>query len=49
MKDIKWAVLGTSVVANEMAAALQKSNRKIYAVGNRTYAKAADFAAKYGI
>lgn len=49
MKDIKWAVLGTGVIANEMAAALQKSNRKIYAVGNRTYAKAADFAAKYGI
>lgn len=49
MNDIKWAVLGTGVIANEMAVALQKSGRKIYAVGNRTQSKAVDFAAKYGI
>lgn len=49
MKDIKWAVLGTGVIANEMAAALQKSGKKIYAVGNRTHSKAVDFAAEYGI
>ncbi len=25
MKDIKWAVLGTGVIANEMAVALKKN------------------------
>ncbi len=49
MNDIKWAVLGTGVIANEMAVALQKSGKKIYAVGNRTHGKAVDFADKYGI
>lgn len=49
MNDIKWAVLGTGVIANEMAAALKKSGKKIYAVGNRTHGKAVEFAGKYGI
>ncbi len=49
MSDIKWAVLGTGVIANEMAVALKKIGRNIYAVGNRTYSKAVDFAKKYGI
>lgn len=50
MKErINWAVLGTGVIANEMAQALQKMGKSLYAVGNRTHAKAVDFAAKYGI
>lgn len=49
MSDIKWAVLGTGVIANEMAVALKKIGRNIYAVENRTYSKAVDFAKKYGI
>lgn len=49
MSDIKWAVLGTGVIANEMAVALKKIGRNIYAVGNRTYSKAVNFAKKYGI
>lgn len=49
MNDLKWAVLGTGVIANEMAVALQKSGKKIYAVGNRTHEKAVAFADKYGI
>ncbi|WP_456067849.1 Gfo/Idh/MocA family protein [Eshraghiella crossota] len=49
MSDIKWAVLGTGVIANEMAVALKKIGRNIYAVGNRTYSKAVDFAKKYEI
>ena len=48
-KDIKWAVLGTGVIANEMAQALQKSGKKLYAVGNRTQSKAVSFAEKYGV
>lgn len=39
MKDINWAVLGTGVIANEMAVALKKNGKNIYAVGNRTYEK----------
>lgn len=49
MKEMKWAVLGTGVIANEMAAALKKNGGNIYAVGNRTYLKAVAFAEKYGI
>ncbi|MBR3200715.1 MAG: Gfo/Idh/MocA family oxidoreductase [Mogibacterium sp.] len=49
MNDIRWAVLGTGVIANEMAQALQKSGKKLYAVGNRTYSKAVAFAEKYGV
>lgn len=48
-RSLKWAVLGTGVIANEMAAALQAMGKKLYAVGNRTYEKAVLFAEKYGI
>lgn len=48
-KELKWAVLGTGVIANEMAAGLQKMGRLLYAVGNRTYEKAVAFAEKYDI
>lgn len=49
MREIRWVVLGTGVIANEMAAALKKNGRNISAVGNRTQAKAVAFAEKYGI
>lgn len=49
MENINWAVLGTGVIANEMAVALQKNGKSIYAVGNRTHEKAVAFAEKYGI
>ena len=48
-KQLNWAVLGTGVIANEMAQALQNMGKKLYAVGNRTHSKAIDFAKKYGI
>ena len=48
-KDLKWAVLGTGIIANEMAQALEKMGKKIYAVANRTHEKALDFAKKYGV
>lgn len=47
--DFNWAVLGTGVIANEMAQALKKMNKKLYAVGNRTHQKALDFAQKYEV
>ena len=48
-KELKWAVLGTGVIANEMAQALENMGKKLYAVGNRTYSKAVEFAEKYNI
>lgn len=49
MRDINWAVLGTGVIAHQMADALAEHGRKIYAVGNRTHDKAVAFADQYGI
>ena len=48
-KELNWAVLGTGVIANQMAAGLQKMGKSLYAVGNRTHSKAVAFAEKYGI
>ena len=48
-KELKWAVLGTGVIANEMAQALEKMGKKLYAVANRTHSKAVEFAKKYGV
>lgn len=49
MKNLNWAVLGTGVIANEMAATLEKMGKHLYAVGNRTHEKAVRFAEKYGV
>ena len=48
-EELRWAVLGTGVIANEMAMALKKMNKSLYAVGNRTHEKAVAFAEKYGV
>ena len=48
-KQLRWAVLGTGVIANEMAQALQSAGRTLDAVGGRTCAKAEAFAEKYGV
>ena len=49
MKNLNWAVLGTGVIANEMATTLQKMGKRLYAVANRTHEKAVAFGAKYGV
>lgn len=49
MKEYKWATLGCGVIANELAQALAANGRKLYAVANRTHAKAVAFAERYGI
>lgn len=46
-KELNWVVIGTGVIANEMAQALQKMGKKLYGVANRTHVKAEAFAAKY--
>lgn len=48
-KEIRWAVLGTGVIANEMAAALKKMGKRLYAVANRTQEKAVRFGEKYQV
>lgn len=48
-KELNWAVLGVGVIANEMAQALSKMGKRLYAVGNRTHEKTVSFAEKYGI
>lgn len=48
-KNLNWAVLGTGVIANQMAQALQKMGKKLYSVANRTHSKALSFAEKYGV
>lgn len=47
--ELRWAVLGTGVIANEMAQALRAHGRGLYAVGNRTREKAEHFGARYGV
>ena len=49
MAGLNWAVLGTGVIANEMARALRGMDRGLYAVGNRTHEKAVSFAEAYGV
>lgn len=48
-KNLNWAVLGVGVIANEMAQALAKQGKALYAVANRTHDKAVAFAKKYGV
>lgn len=48
-RHLRWAVLGTGVIANEMAQALRSMGRTLDAVGNRTHEKAEAFAEKYGV
>lgn len=48
-KQYNWATLGTGVIANELAQALESQGKKLYSVANRTYDKGVAFAQKYGI
>ena len=49
MNELKWAVLGTGMIANEMAQALHNMGRTLYGVCNRTNDKAVSFAKKYHV
>ena len=48
-KNLNWAVLGVGVIANEMAQALHRQGKTLYAVANRTHNKAVAFAEKYNV
>lgn len=49
MRPYRWVSLGCGVIANQLAQAMAQEGRTLYGVANRTYAKAAEFAEKYGI
>ncbi len=47
--QLRWAVIGCGVIANQMAQSLALDGRKIYGVLNRTLPKAQAFAERYGV
>ena len=47
--QLRWAVIGCGVIANQMAASLALAGRHLSGVANRTREKAAAFAEKYGV
>lgn len=48
MKNLNWAFIGAGGMAHETAEALKLSGRNLYAVWNRTTARAEELAKKYG-
>lgn len=49
MKKYNWAIIGTGVIANEMARALKQENGEIYGVYNHHVEKGQAFADEYGV
>lgn len=47
--ELRWAVIGCGVIANQMAQSLALAGRKLSGVANRTHAKAVAFAERYGV
>lgn len=47
--ELRWAVIGCGVIANQMAQSLALAGRKLAGVANRTVAKAEAFAEQYGV
>ena len=47
--ELRWAVIGCGVIANQMAQSLALAGRKLTGVANRTLTKAQTFADQYGV
>ena len=47
--ELRWAVIGCGVIANQMAQSLALAGRKLAGVANRTPSKAQAFAEQYGV
>ena len=47
--ELRWAVIGCGVIANQMAQSLKLAGRTLFGVANRTASKARVFAETYGI
>lgn len=48
-RELNWVVIGTGVIANEMAQALERHGKHLYGIANRTQEKAEAFGKKYGV
>ena len=46
---INWAVLGCGNIANDFAREMNKMEKRVYSVANRTYEKAVAFSEKYNV
>ena len=49
MTEYRWAVLGCGAIANQMARAMEKKGRRLWAVASRTPQKTEAFGKTYGI
>ncbi len=49
MKNYNWAALGCGDIAGQLAQEMSGKGRNLYGAANRTYAKAVEFAEKYGV
>ena len=47
--ELRWAVIGCGIIANQIAQSFVLAGRKISGVANRTHEKAVAFAERYGI
>lgn len=47
--ELRWAVIGCGVIADQMARSMALAGRKLAGVANRMESKARDFAARYGV
>lgn len=47
--QLRWAVIGCGVIANQMAQSLALAGRSLHGIWNRTQEKAVAFAERYGI
>ena len=49
LSKINWAVLGCGKIANDFAREMNKMDKRVYSVANRTYEKAVAFSEKYNV
>ena len=49
LSKINWAVLGCGNIANDFAREMNKMEKRVYSVANRTYEKAVAFSEKYNV
>ncbi|MST72585.1 Gfo/Idh/MocA family protein [Olsenella porci] len=47
--QLRWAVIGCGVIANQMAISLSLAGRHLHGVANRTHDKAVTFAQRHGV
>ena len=47
--QLRWAVIGCGVIANQMAISLSLAGRHLHGVANRTHDKAVAFAQRHGV